>query len=275
MDDVVFVETNVDYQYTFPAMATEFGLWLWGREREFLASVGQQVKEEILRIEQLLSRFDPASEISRINQEAKYRPVKVERELFDILADCVNWYHLTEGYFDISIYSHEGKGLSDRICINRDEYTISFQFGEVSLDMGGYGKGYALDKVKNVLNTYGIDHYFVQGGTSSAIAKGLNHQQPWSIEYRTSTEQLIIQLIDQCFSCSQNTFTQVETHILTPRPWLSDSNSDSFSCYALGPDALSVEVYTTAIIAMGPDLAENYIKKIPEGFSVSMFSPSL
>ena len=82
-------------------MATWFEVLLVGDDEEHLIAVGEAALDEVGRIDRLLSRHDPASEVSRINHEAGSRTVRVDRELFAILSDSRDWFDRTDGYFDL------------------------------------------------------------------------------------------------------------------------------------------------------------------------------
>src|SRR4051812_20130865 len=85
-----------------PAMNTWFEIILLGDDSENLQAAGEAALDEIQRVEKLLSRFDPSSEISRINREAAQKPVLVDFELAEILETCRIAWQQTNGFFDIT-----------------------------------------------------------------------------------------------------------------------------------------------------------------------------
>src|SRR5205823_5190090 len=85
------------------AMGTYFEVFLAGDDEEHLDSVAEAVLDEVARIERLLSRFDPASEVSRINRLAGSRPVRVDFEVWGLLQACGDYHRCTEGYFDVTV----------------------------------------------------------------------------------------------------------------------------------------------------------------------------
>src|SRR5438132_927598 len=70
------------------AMGTYFEVFLAGDDEEHLRAVADAVLDEVVRAERLLSRFDPASEVSRINRLAGQQPVLVDVEVLDVLRTC-------------------------------------------------------------------------------------------------------------------------------------------------------------------------------------------
>ncbi len=65
--------------------------------------------------------------------------------------------------------SQTPRGYQVRIRSGKDKASI----GKVHLDLGGIGKGYALDKILEILSDWGIENALVHGGTSSALAAGI------------------------------------------------------------------------------------------------------
>uniref|UniRef100_UPI0035627DA1 FAD:protein FMN transferase n=1 Tax=Lutibacter sp. TaxID=1925666 RepID=UPI0035627DA1 len=61
--------------------------------------------EEITRIEKLISSWDPNSQTSEIIRNAGIQPVKVDKELFDLIERSIAISKLTDGAFDISYAS--------------------------------------------------------------------------------------------------------------------------------------------------------------------------
>ncbi|OPG94812.1 thiamine biosynthesis protein ApbE, partial [Chryseobacterium mucoviscidosis] len=57
---------------------------------------------EIRRIEKLLTTFSDDSQTNLINQNAGLKPVKVDREIFDLIERSLRISRITDGYFDIS-----------------------------------------------------------------------------------------------------------------------------------------------------------------------------
>src|SRR5436305_1118106 len=117
-----------------PAMATRFEVFLVGVDEEHLMAVGEAALDEVSRVERLLSRFDPASETSRINREAGSRPVLVDREMFAILRDCRDWSERTGGYFDLCAGSVPGS-----ISLDDEARTVRLLDRAARLDFGGFG----------------------------------------------------------------------------------------------------------------------------------------
>jgi hypothetical protein len=157
-----------DCRRSCEAMGTRFEAFLAGDDAEHLDAVAVAVLEEIARLDGALSRFDPRGEISRINREAADHLVRVDREVFALLERCEQARRITEGYFDITRESGETPAL----LLDAEVCTARLARPGVAIDLGGVGKGYALDRGREILLRYGVTCALLHGGTSSVLALG-------------------------------------------------------------------------------------------------------
>ena len=239
------------------AMGTRFEMWLCGADPTHLQSVAFLAWEEVDRLELLLSRYDPRAEIARINREAAERPTRVEVELFNLLQDCQEWAQRTNGYFDIT---YESPGDLPPYTLDPAQRTVYFAQQGVLLDLGGYGKGYALDRVVNVLRSYGITSACVHGGRSSVVAIGIQengHHWTVAIPHHDNRNKAMhsLPLLNQGFSYSATVSNERhEPDIINPHQHTPCSIPEA--CWVLASSALEAEVWTTALLAMGRNEAE-------------------
>jgi len=177
---------------TFFAMNTRCDVVLPGLDYNKADQVYHKIKLEINRIEKKLSRFIPESEISIINKQAFKKPVILDEELFDILNTCKKYSELTEGAFDITLRPLmnfwkekkedyypgnefpqliESVGMK-HIHIDKNKKSISFDNELIEIDLGGFGKGYAMEKIDELLCEHHIEHAFISFGESTILARG-------------------------------------------------------------------------------------------------------
>ncbi|MBW3597350.1 MAG: FAD:protein FMN transferase [Planctomycetes bacterium] len=239
-----------------PAMASLFEVWLTGEDEEHLTAVGEAALDEISRIERLFSFFDPASEVSRINREAADRPVKVDVEMFGVLSDCLRRRGETGGYFDITIQSD---GNIEDVVLDATARTVHFMSANVEVNLGGYGKGYALDAAGGVIREQAVASALLHGGTSSILAVGAQDDgTPWKIGLRDPYDESqsvgSVDLVDAGFSTS-GVFhaSQAESDIMNPQQ--RQRLTEQAACAVIAPTALDAEVWSTAFLAMGESQA--------------------
>lgn len=133
---------------------------------------------EITRIEKLISDWDPSSQTSEINRNAGIRPVKVDKELFDLIQRSIAISKLTDGAFDISyasmdkIWKFDGSMTVmpspeeiqasvervgyEKIILDLDSQTVFLSEKGMKIGFGAIGKGYAADKAKQLLMEKGV-----------------------------------------------------------------------------------------------------------------------
>jgi FAD:protein FMN transferase len=135
--------------------------------------------EEISRIEKLLTTFTENSQTAAINTMAGIAPVKVDREVFDLIQRSLKISTLTQGAFDISygsidkrlwnfdvnLSSLPSKAVAKQmvrlinyrnIILNERESTVFLKEKGMRIGFGGIGKGYAADKAKTLLQQKGV-----------------------------------------------------------------------------------------------------------------------
>jgi len=138
---------------------------------------------EVKRIEYLISDWIPSTQISQVNKNAGSKPVKVDKEVFDLVGRAIKVSQITSGAFDISyasmdkIWKFDGsmnampteeaikKSVSKigykNIILDSKEQTIFLKNEGMKLGLGGIGQGYIADKVKELL--------FFKGCTSGIV----------------------------------------------------------------------------------------------------------
>src|SRR5262249_28452535 len=145
------------------AMGTWFEVFLAGDDEEHLDDVAAAALDEGVRLERLLSRLDPASEVARINREAVHRPVRGDFQVWDVLCACRTYRQQTGGFFDVTATS-AGRG-DDDLVLDEERRTVRLGRPGAGIDLGGFGKGYALDRAGDVVREFGVTSGLLHGGT--------------------------------------------------------------------------------------------------------------
>jgi thiamine biosynthesis lipoprotein len=242
-------------------MATWFEALLVGDDEEHLTAVGESALDEVARIERLLSRHDPASETSRINREAAFRPVRVDREMFAILRKGMWWSEETGGYFDLCAGS--GVCSLEALWLDEDARTVWFLDPSARLDFGGFGKGYAIDAACRLLDEFGIGSGLLHGGTSSVRARGRPEDAPaWRAAIRdpfraSGSEITFVDLVD-CGLSSSAAFHPGSAVSDLLDPITSRALEREVACSVIAPTATEAEVWSTALLAMGKSRAAGW-----------------
>jgi FAD:protein FMN transferase len=160
----------------FYAMGTRMEVLLPYTDRERGSMLLRMMQNETERIEALLSVYRPESEISMLNMMACKAPVPVCRETLQVLLTCKMYYDQTSGAFDVAF------GRMNAVQINPGERTVTFSDEAVKLNFGGFGKGYALQRIQKMLQSFGVTKGFLNFGDSAILAIGTHTSgEPWRV----------------------------------------------------------------------------------------------
>jgi FAD:protein FMN transferase len=152
-------------RFSHEAMNTVFEVYAAQGDGRYAAQAAQAAFALVDRLEGELSRFRPNSDITRINDLRAGERAPVGEAALECLLIARHLYDLTDGAFDVSL----GSGLST-LEIDADTFAIRAAASGVRVDLGGIGKGYAVDLMAELLDEWGLDRVFVHAGFSSALA---------------------------------------------------------------------------------------------------------
>ena len=184
-------------------MGTRIVVELWADDRDQGNAAIDAVMAEMRRVDQDMSTYKPTSEVSIVNAKAAATPVPVSEELFDLLTQAAEYSRLTEGAFDITyasvgyMYDFREHKRPDQAQINKalpaidyrhvlldaKSRTVKFTQPGVRIDLGGIGKGHAVDRGIALLQRRGITRALVTAGGDSRII-GDRFGKPWVIGIR-------------------------------------------------------------------------------------------
>jgi len=153
------------HRFSHAAMATVFEVHCVHADARYARQAAQAAFDLVDRLEQELSRFVENSDVSRINHLAAGQSTRVSPWTMECLEIARHLHGLTGRAFDVSI----GSGM-EGLELVPGEFAVHARSGEARLDLGGIGKGYAVDRMAEVLEEWEIPHALVHGGFSSVLA---------------------------------------------------------------------------------------------------------
>jgi FAD:protein FMN transferase len=153
------------HRFSHEAMATLFEVYALHPDGRYAAQAAQAAFELVDRLERELSRFKSNSDVTRINHLATGESTRVSPSTLECLAIARHGFDLTGGAFDVSI----GTGLPT-LELDPDDCVVRAAQPGVRIDLGGIGKGYAIDLVAELLEEWGVEQALVHGGFSSVLA---------------------------------------------------------------------------------------------------------
>lgn len=153
------------HRFSHEAMATVYEVYTSHADRRYAAQAAQACFDLVDRLEQELSRFLPNSDITRINHLGASESTRVAAATLECLVIARHMFDLTGGAFDVSI----GTGLPS-LDVDADALVVRATAAGVQLDLGGIGKGYAVDAMAELLEEWDLPASLVHGGFSSVLA---------------------------------------------------------------------------------------------------------
>jgi thiamine biosynthesis lipoprotein len=242
-------------------------------------------------LEEQLTVYRDTSEVSRLNRRAFAAPVRVEGRLFGLLELAARIHEETEGAYDITAGAlikawgffrgprrvpseTERAAALERVgmrWVTRDAQRrmVRYLRQGLEINLGSIGKGYALDRLADVLKKeWRVARGLLHGGTSSVYAIGcpvddergwqVGITHPWDRERRLAR----VWLRDRALGNSAATHQFLEYngrklgHILDPRTGWPAGGIASAS--VLAPTAAQADALSTAFYVGGVDLARRY-----------------
>jgi FAD:protein FMN transferase len=275
------------------AMGSTYSIALYGSDRVKMEAAADAAFDEVRRLDELLSNYQPGSQWSEVNRNAGLQPVKVSAELFQLLAACLEYSRESEGAFDITVGPlmkvwgfYKGSGHLPHkpeivaalakvgyrhVQLDPARQTVRFDRPGVEMDPGGVGKGYAVDRMVEVLRKYGVRIALVAGSGSSIYGMGappdeargwpVKIKDPW--DNRKTLAEVWLKDSSMSTSGSYEKFFRAEgkiyAHIMDPRTGYPAQGSVSVSVIA--PRTLDSEVWAKPYFINGRQWAAKHLPK--------------
>ncbi|MBT5921157.1 MAG: FAD:protein FMN transferase [Flavobacteriaceae bacterium] len=248
---------------------------------------------EIERIERLISSWDANSQTAEINRQAGITPVKVAKELYDLIARSIEISKITQGAFDISyaaldpVWFFDGRmkavpseserlksvqniGFKD-LVLNAKEQTVYLPKKGMKIGFGAIGKGYAADATKKLMKSLGVSSGIINAsGDLTSWGKkpdGTDWQVGISNPENPAKVFSWFPVRDAAVATSGNyeKYVTLEgkqySHIMDPRTGMPVSGIKSVTVFA--PKAELADAFATAVFIMGIDSGIDTISQLP------------
>ena len=195
----------------FFSMHTRVDLLFYGSNtEEELLFVVKRIYGALKRLERMANYYDPDSELSYVNQTAFFSPVFLSKELYSMIAMCLEYNAKTLGCFDVTVHSQfYNKDTIHSVILLPEDSSIRFIKRGITVNLSGFLKGYALETIRSILNECKIRNALINLGNSSVLALG-NH--PMGRGWKVND----IVLRDKCLTISGNDSLE-RRHIISPR----------------------------------------------------------
>lgn len=289
----VLLSAQEKYNRTLKLMGSRFDITVVAKDEVQANDYIDLAISEISRIEKEISSWDPESETSKIIANAGIQPLKVNRELYDLITRAVKISELTEGAFDITyasmdrIWKFDGsmnhlptddeiaqsirKVGYKNIVLDPEHQTVFLKNKGMRIGFGAIGKGYAADKAKQLLISEGVNGGIINASGDLTTWGTQPDGSPWMVGITNPLNKNKVfswfPLDNNAVVTSGNYEKFVEfngkkyTHIIDPRTGWPVSGLTSVTIFA--PKAELADALATSVFVMGRETGIDFINQLP------------
>jgi len=243
------------HRFSHEAMATVFELAMIHDDAGYAHQCAQAAFAEVDRLEQELSMFLPNSDVSRINNSEPGAAVIVGVDTFACLERCNRLAQETNGAFDVTM------GHTPHLLLYDVSYSVLRLSDLLTVDLGGFGKGYAVDRMAEILGEWDISRALIHGGSSSVLAMRAPPGQPgWQMTLSDpSVRHRVIQRLCLEHRAVNGSGLQKGNHILDPRTGRPVEGRRA--AWVVTEDAATGDALSTAFMVMSLDEIREYCRE--------------
>jgi thiamine biosynthesis lipoprotein len=281
---------------TRPSMGTELQLTAWTPDESGAVATFDSIFQEFDRLEELLSNWRAGSDVQKLNAAAGEHPVSVGTEIRDVIQVARQVSEWTNGKFDVTFgvmsglwkfdYQNQDNSIPDhnevlrrRSLINYHDLVVDERAATAYLrrkgmvvNLGGIGKGYAVDRARDILRTRGFHDFMIQFGGDMYVA-GREGDRPWRLgiqDPRGPANRIFatVDVSDITFSTSGDYARffikdgRRYHHILDPAT--GDPATGCRSVTIMTTSATVADGLSTGVFILGPQAGMALIERLPE-----------
>jgi thiamine biosynthesis lipoprotein len=242
------------HQFNHAAMATHFQVRINCDEKTYAAQAAQAAFDLVDSLEARLSRFRSNSDIARTGDLAPGEKMRLSEPVFACLQIAERMQRATHGAFCATPAALKSQLSLPQWSLLPDEQSILCLSGQLQFDLGAIGKGFALDRIADLLCQWECPSYLLIAGGSSVLAGDPPAETPgWSCglgEDHASQRFLLTHA-----SLSGSGLAVQGSHILDPRNGRPASRQ--MRAWALADTAAESDALSTACMVLTePELEE-------------------
>lgn len=259
-DDACSSEIMERLRFTHPAMATEFAVELCHDDPLYARQAAGALFDYVDSLDEQLSDFEEGSDIWRFNHSRAGQWLTVAPETCDCLALARQVQRITHNAFDVAYRSprHASCGELIRFELDIRRCRVRRKDEHVVLDLGGIGKGFALDCCARLLEDWQINDALLWASTSTVLAKGRPPgERTWNVTIGPQGHVRTVELNSEALSASGARIQG--PHIWDPRR--SRPVDEPRRCWVRAPGAALADALSTAAVVM----SERELKQLCRG----------
>ena len=169
------------HPFNHRAMATYFQVRIANEERAYAAQAAQAALDLLDGLESRLSRFRPNSDIAQIAMLAPSEKMRLSEASFSCLEIAKRMELATQYAFSPTPACLERQASLPQWTLLPEELSIRCESGQLQFDLGAIGKGFALDRMAELLCQWECPAFLLVAGGSSILAGDPPNDSPgWS-----------------------------------------------------------------------------------------------
>ena len=249
------------------AMATTFKITVVHADAIYARQAAAEAFAELDRIEGRLSRFIESSDVSRVNRLLRGQSTAVQPDTLECLRIAVEVQRETQGAFDVAHGCEDPSAPRPPFELDDPGPSIRVLADGVSLDLGGIGKGFALDRMAAILTDWDVGPALLAASTSTLLVVGTPPGQAgWALTFGPDDD---VRRFDLARGAVSGSGTEIKgSHVIDPRSGRPVQGRRS--AWAFAPAAATADALSTAFLVMTEEEVRGYCGRHPE---VSAFLP--
>jgi thiamine biosynthesis lipoprotein len=275
-------------------MGSMFRIVLYAPDEATANHAAEAAFRRVKELDDRLTDYDPRSELRRLCQQPAGQPVKISRDLFEVLEHSQRLARQTDGAFDVTLgpliqlwrqsrksgklptaadiqTARQSVGFA-KLQLNASRQTATLTVPNMQLDVGGIAKGYAADQALLVLRHLGIRQAMVAASGDIALGDPPPGKNGWNIAIESLDTEATgsadtVWLHNAGISTSGDTEQYVEidgrrfSHIVNPATGLG--LTDRIGVTIIAPTATASDSLATAVSVLGSRRGSAYVASQP------------
>ncbi len=268
-------------------MGTVFEVVVYGLPTDHASAAIDKALDEAVRLDHVMSNYKEDSDLSRMNRTAHSQTTEIPPDLYRVIEESLPYSRLSNGRFDISVgplvdlwkAAMQGRPMPTveeearaRDCVGYQKIEliplnrIEFHSNCMRLDLGSIGKGYAVDRMAEILRAQGVRSAYINAGGSTMYGIGTPPgKKGWAVHLRDPSSSLNpeVMLMDNSVSTSEQTADSMlggesPGHIVLPTS--GKPLKTKYAVNVVARSATESDALSTTLLLVGPENGAVMIK---------------
>ncbi len=282
------------FAYAEMHMGTMFEIILFAPSQSMADQAAEKAFRRVIALEQVMTDYDPNSELMKLCQGPAGVPTPVSKDLFAVLEKAQLLAEKSDGAFDVTVGPFvqlwrkarksrqlpsaaeitEAASVSgfQKMKVDRRSHSVTLAVPGMRLDLGGIGKGLAADEALKVLNQMGIRRAMVAASGDIAVGDPPPGRRGWSIGVQSIdhpgqglTRSVLLKNAGISTSGDTEQFVEIGgrrySHIVDPKTGVG--LTERIGVTIIAPNGTTSDSLTKAVSVMGAERGMVWVESWP------------